>query len=677
LVYAAPSCQQTADLRYTIMFKRILSAFTGKKDQTQAAAAASVTRISEPQPGSEELITAFDAYGREVKITRSEWRKKIFLPNLETKWNEANELYTLIVTGLNDGFAADLQPAAKRLLELDGIPERSHTILAIVLMKNGQLDAAEATLRAGIAKAGETGILLTNMAKVFAERGDQARAEETLWRAMQTDPNLENGLSWWMAIGQERGGEAGYLQALHAAASLPGSWRAQLWLARHHLEHEEVEAARALYADVLEHGRFDASALMMISGDLGNNGQIPLIVELIGPVYDEHTHDPMAGMNLLRACQKLGKVDEGEALLNRMYALGLLPVKQQLDQFAQTFQEMRTQAASGTPVDIEHLKVVTIALSQPIWQYGLRDADWLFSKKVEGAPGVGFFALSKITNGTERAEAQREDDLGRFTRAIPLYLAEAAHYWSDYAASTYIQIVEGGGPVVSGGEADGHALFDIVPHGTKYFVTGEIGSTGEGDSVQWQINLSLWDCGTRAKQASESGMATNAELGALVLTLERRLLTHIGLVCERPLDEFYQHPTAEVMPAYLTELGQAFMLTLIANEHMPKSAMWGERAILDWPLTMALYWPALEVPKLMYISGLGKALDYHSDVLPEYKERSLRFLAEANEVSSPAARLAPLIWKAFGMTKELQAHIQTQPADADPAYKLWLKRVAG
>lgn len=658
------------------MFKRLLSALAGKKDDTPAASTSPI-QVTKPHAASGELIKAYDAYGREVKITRNEWRDKIFLPNLKQKWNEANDLYNLIVSGLNDGFAADLQPAAERLLEIDAISERSHTILGIVLMKNGQLDAAEATLRAGIAKAGETGTLLTNLAKVFSERGDQARADQTLWKAVQADPNQDNGLLWWAAIQRERGGEAGYLQALRAAAALPGSWRPQLWLARHHLEHKEVEAARALYSNVLEGGLFDGSSLMMISGDLGNNSQIPLILELIGPAYDEHKHDPMAGLNLLRACQELGKVDEGEALLARMYALGFVPIKEYLDQFAQAFQEMRKQSVKGTPINMSELKIITIALTLPVWQYGLRNADWLFSQKPEGAPQIGFFAFSKITDGTERAESQREDDLGRFTRAIPLYLAEAAHYWSDYAASSYFQIVEGGGPVVSGGEADGNMLFDIVPDGMKYFVTGEIGCEGEGDGAQWQILLSLWDCSTRVKQASEGGKASQAELGALVLTLEKHLFTHIDFKRELPFDVFYQRPTNEVMPVYLNELGQSFMLTLIANGHAPKSAIWGERAMLDWPLTMALHWPSLEVSKLMYISGLGKALDYQSDVLPEYKERSLQLLRESNQVNCPAARLTPLVWKAFGMAKELQTHMQNQPITANPAYKVWLERVAG
>ncbi|PWF42256.1 hypothetical protein C7C56_023005 [Massilia glaciei] len=449
------------------------------------------------------------------------------------------------------------------------------------MLKNGQLDAAEAALRAGMAKVGETTALLTNLAKVFGERGDEARAEATLWQAVRADPNFENGLLWWLAIERDRGGEDGYLRALRTVAALPGSWRAQLWLARHHLEHNDVEAARALYADVLAGGLFDGGALMMLSGDLGNNGQIALILELIGRVYDEHKHDPMAGLNLLQACQELGKVDEGEALLGRMYALDFVPIKQQLDQFAHAFMEMRKQAAHGTPVNAENLTISTITLSQPVWHYGLRNADWLFSKKAQDAPEVGFFALSKTAGGTEGAESQREDELGRLTRAIPLYLAEAAHYWSDYAVSSYFQIVEGGGPVVSGGEADANALFDLVPGGMRYFVTGEIGCTGEGEGMQWRVALTLWDCIARAKQTSESGTASSAELGDLVLRLESGILTRIGLKREQPLDEFYQRPTAAVMSVYLPELGQALMLTLLANGHMPKSAMWGERAMLD------------------------------------------------------------------------------------------------
>jgi len=123
------------------MFKRLLSAISGKKTPETE------THSPEP-PQNDEPIVAYDAYGREMQIPRSEWREKVFLPSLEEKRNDAAELYQALISGLNDGFAADLIPAAERLVEIDYLPERSHTIQGIVLMKNGELAAAENTGRA-------------------------------------------------------------------------------------------------------------------------------------------------------------------------------------------------------------------------------------------------------------------------------------------------------------------------------------------------------------------------------------------------------------------------------------------------------------------------------------------------------------------------------------------------
>ena len=651
------------------MFKRLLSVISGKKTAEQPTAPA-----TEPT-SDDQLIVAYDAYGREMQIPRSEWRYKIFLPSLDEKRDDAAGLYQAIINGLNDGFAADLIPAAARLVAIDDIPERSHTIQGIVLMQNGDLSAAESTLRAGIAKAGETGTLLTYLAKVFAERGEEERADHTLWQAIQADPNQDNGLLWWVSIQQERGGDDAYLAALNRAAALPGSWRAQLWLARYHLQHNDADAARALYQHVLADGRYDENALMMVTGDLGNSGQIPLMIELVAPVYNEQRHDPMAGINLLRAWQALGNADEGEKLLERLYALGYAPLKQHLDEFTRAFQEMRQQAASGVPADPAQMQISTLALTQPVWHYGLCNANWLFSQKPQKAPIVGFFAWSKITDVEQQGESQREDDIGRLTRAIPIYFAEAVHYRSDYASRFYVQVAEGAGPVLMGGELDGNDLFDIVPPEMQYFVTGAMGCSGEGDRREWQISLSLWDCATRAKKSTESTRVTQAQLGAQVLELEQRLLAQTGLPRAESFDAFWRRPSLEAIEIYLGELAQAFTLTMVANKITPHAAMWGERSMLEWPLQMALQWPEIDTPKLMYLSGLGKAFDYRSGILNEFQRRTLELLREAENSSSPTARLAPLVWKIFGMEDELCAHLENLPEGTDTAYRAWLERV--
>ena len=629
-----------------------------------------------PAP-ADELITAYDAYGRELRISRADWRDKVLLPQLQRHWDDADELYRLLISGLNDGLAADLQPAAARLVQIDANPERSHTVEGIVYLRNDLLEQAEATLRAGIEQAGPTGTLLTNLAKVYAARGEQARADETLWRAVQADPNQDNGLLWWAVRQRERGGEDAYLAALREAAKLPGSWRARLWLARHHLQQREVDAARQLYTEVLATGRYDGASLMMISGDLGKHGELGLMLQLIAPVYDEHRHDPMAGLNLLRAYQQLGLVEPGEALLARLYALDVAPLKARLDGFAQAFQEMRARSAPATPVDPRQLRFGTIALDRPIWHYGLRDPDWLFRGKPADAPAIGFVALGRSMDEAQQAQVQREDEMGRLTRSIPLYLAEAVHFWSDYAAHCYVPVVTGGGPVVSGAETDTRALFDTLPGGMRFVVTGMIGGNLDEQPGRWVLRLDLWDCRNRSRHATESATGNRNEFGALLRDLEIRLLERIGLARGRPLDAFYSRPAPQALPRHLAALGQSFTLTLVADEQLPKSALWGERSMLEWPLGMALQDPTAQVPGLLYLSGLSKAAAYGSELLPQLRQPSLQLLLDTRPADAAFARLAPLLWKVFGMEEAWQAHLRQLPTGADGRYRAWLDRVAG
>lgn len=650
------------------MFKRLLSSLRNKNQPADTAP---------DEPAQErEMIVAYDAHGQEMYIARNEWREKVFLPDLEKKWDDADALYTAILMGLKDAFASDLVAAAERLVDIDSNPERSHTLHGIVLMKTGQLDVAEQTLRQGIDKSGATGTLLTNLAKVFSERGEDKQADDTLWQAIQTDPNLDNGLLWWASIQRERGGDEAYIEGLRSIAAMPGSWRAQLWMARFYLEHNETDKARGLYDEVLSGGRYDSDALYMISGDLGRNGEIPLLISLVAPHYDVQKHDPMAGINLLQAYLEQDQTEQGLKLLNQLYALNFAPIKQHLDYYRQAFEEKRRQTEPVQQVAPDDVKITTLSVTQPIWHYGLCKADWLFNQKPEETAKIGFFALSKIPDGLAAQGIQREDELGRLSRAIPLYLAEAVHYWSDYAACTYFLMAEGHGPVLTGQPMVGEDIYEILPPDMKYVVTGEIGCTGEGEQRRWQIALSLWNCTTRSKQLTETEEATDAGLGNVMQELERKLLMQAGLKREHPLDAFYQRPPADALPVYLTGLGQSLMLTLLANQQVPYSEVWNERAMLDLPLNISRHWPSLTAAKIMYLSGLGKAFDYHSEALPGYQTSSLEWLRTESSQHSVIEGLSPLMWKIFGIEGEINSRSQPVAPEAQQRYEAWLQRVA-
>ena len=309
------------------MFRRLLAAFRIRPNAAPAVA--------------DDAVPAYDAQGRYVLVPRDEWRDGVLHPQLKRDWNTPDALYGTILAALADGFAPELLTAAARLVEIDTCPERSHATHGAVLLESGRPDDAEAVLRAGIAIAGETASLLTHLARVQHDRGDDAGARALLHRALGVDPNDERALGGWLALERARAGEGGYLGALREACDWPGSWRARLPLARHHLDTGDLSAARAHYAAVLATSDLDGTVLLTIASDLRSHGHAGLAVTLAGPVYEPARHGPQAGLNLLRACLETERAADGEALLARMRPLATAPFTRHLDEFQQAFARLR------------------------------------------------------------------------------------------------------------------------------------------------------------------------------------------------------------------------------------------------------------------------------------------------------------------------------------------------
>ena len=224
-------------------------------------------------PNAPAMIKAWDSYGRMVEIPREEWRRKVLPDNFKQHWNDADGLANLIISSLNDGFITDSLDAARQLHLIDPQPHRGATLLGVVLLQLKRFQEAERVLSDALRQHGEDGSLLTNLAKSYSGRGEQALAERTLWRALEVDPNQDNGLLWYAAIHRERGGESAEMEAFRRVAALPNSWRAQLWLARGELERKNLAGALNRYREAIRQANpLPADALMQISGDLGNAG---------------------------------------------------------------------------------------------------------------------------------------------------------------------------------------------------------------------------------------------------------------------------------------------------------------------------------------------------------------------------------------------------------------------
>ncbi len=258
-----------------------------------------------------------------MRITKEEWRTEVLPSTIQSNWNAPDQLYGAIVSSLNDGFRADVVKAAEQLYNIDYQPVRSTTVWGIVLMEEGRLDEAEKVYQTFISKHGENGTILTNMAKIFAKRKNDSKAEEILWHALEIDPNQDNGLGWYYAIHLERGGDKAGLDALHNIASLPGSWRAQLWLARYALQAHNLEEAIKLYQECLSRVTkpVPTDPLMQMSGDLGKIGHLTELLKLCEPYFMPEIHGLQVGNNIIKAHLDLGQIEAASQILNQLYTL--------------------------------------------------------------------------------------------------------------------------------------------------------------------------------------------------------------------------------------------------------------------------------------------------------------------------------------------------------------------
>ncbi len=298
-----------------------LAKIFGKKGKQGNSQTAEPSSASPLPPGAPLMIKSWDEQGRVIEIPREEWRTKVLPYNFRTQWNKPDALASLIHSALTDGFFADCLEAARQLHRIDPQPHRGAILLAATLLQLRKYDEAEKINTASMLKHGEDGLLLANLAKAQHGQGRTGLAEETLWHALELDPNLEFSLSWYGAIHSDRGGEEARIEGLKRVATLPGSWRAQLHIARTYLNSKRLSEALELYHDCLSRVSKPAPSDMLqnISGDLGNAGHLPEILQLVAPHFDAALHGLSVGNNLIKAYLDLGHLEAAHVILERLY----------------------------------------------------------------------------------------------------------------------------------------------------------------------------------------------------------------------------------------------------------------------------------------------------------------------------------------------------------------------
>jgi tetratricopeptide (TPR) repeat protein len=609
-------------------------------------------------------VTVRDAFGRPHELPREQWRKDVLPKLVEQCARDPQRLAALVLQGLRDGLAADVLPAALRLPVVDQDAERSLAILAAVQRECGELEGCAATLRELAEKKPQSAALRVGQALLRDRAGARVEALALLWEALQIDSNHADALHGWLAFEHARTGDAGHGEALDRVCGLPGAWRARLLRAHRAFEQSRVDDGLADLREALAGAGDDSDALTLAASDLLRAGRHDQFAELVLPRYRLERHHPNVGVLLLQHFAATRQPALGEQLLHELRVRFPRVLDGQLAPLDAEFARMAPPPA----LPQGETKVVLYRIDRPLWFASLGDPEWLLPAKPAGSRRVLCAALA-VQSPAALPAMQREDELGRLSRAVPLFLAEQFWLLSPVRGGAAIPVAEQGGWVVSGvpwAEERLVALLSDAERDDTLLVSGVV----RPDGKRRRIDLWVYDCKARQRLGHAAAEGDEGALGPLLLQLLAELSPIVGgpPALRPPVggDAFCER--------HATGLAQLAALVIAQLGGLPKDRVYGQRAIFEWLLGVALEQPGFVPAKLAFAAALCADAALGSHVHRELAQP----LAELFRVEPPQSAFAKVAVKPLKLLGLEQFWAQRRAAivaGADQGYLAWLQKV--
>ncbi len=578
---------------------------------------------------TERPISVYDQHGRKIEVGREAWRRDVLLPNLAANRNEPDTLHGLIRDALRDDFALDVLEHARHLADTDPQPRRGALLLGAVLLALRDFAGARVVLERAIARHGEDPYLLASLARALAELGEDDRADEMIWRALALDPNDEAALEWVASRAGAGGGQVALL-AIHArAAMLPGSWRAHLALARAALARGDYDEAARLYEEAL--GRAvppPTDLLARMSLDLADRDRHELLVRLVVPHFDHAAHGLIVGSHLLRAHIELGRLTEARQLIERLEAERRPEWRDELLAWHRKLDDARKRYGSiAAPGD-----VIVLRLERPVWASGAFGFEAVLPRKSESAPQIHIVCAS-AEGPTDAAR-----DLGRFARALPMFLAEEIYLCTRARSTFVLPWMRQGGFVLSPQPWTRDSL-PSDPAPPQLVVFTHI----EAMQAPWRACLTLeqpLESGSPAISIRQNIDPTNVAQGvvALLETLMMRVSMLLA-VQRKDVDPELAAPDSGRLSDYMVALEQALAVWLAVRQDVGETFLHPERAMFDHLFLVCENGAGLLRPRMLLVNALEGRARQRPDLVGEYVDKLLPLQERDPPGHRPGTRL--------------------------------------
>lgn len=265
-----------------------------------------------------DFVTFTNEFGHSIEMSREDYQKKVIPHNLDMYWDEKEKLRDFAMELVKDQFHEQAAVAADRLLELYGPIESALIFRAVVHMQAQEFERAKTILTDCLERFPSSGTACTNLAKIYAFEGKEAKAFETLNTGLHKDPNQENGLNMYVESFLQSGKKEELREQLEALSGKAGAWRPQLHLARLALTEENLLKAMHWYTLAVDGAKDRFEVVMTVTGELGQAGYVYQLIQICEKYWTPEFPFPYAGFNYANALLATDQKEKAIAILRNM-----------------------------------------------------------------------------------------------------------------------------------------------------------------------------------------------------------------------------------------------------------------------------------------------------------------------------------------------------------------------
>ncbi|GLU49697.1 hypothetical protein [Nocardiopsis ansamitocini] len=239
------------------------------------------------------------------------------LARVEDAWRDPARLRALVHDALDDGFGAEILPAARRVREIDPDLDRGVLLYALALRGCARHEQAEKILIAHVKARGGRADLWFALAPLASWRGSVNDVNTALDNALLHDPDHADALTWGWKF-QSRQHEDGGEHADQWLADRSGAgWRAGLMLGERALHHGRTDAALELFERSCDRAPRRAEPLLRAARALAGAGLDEECARLV-LAHWSGSRGPWPLIELIEAQLRLGRIADAAFALARL-----------------------------------------------------------------------------------------------------------------------------------------------------------------------------------------------------------------------------------------------------------------------------------------------------------------------------------------------------------------------